>query len=368
MPLDPVREGEAIGAWLLQRGRLDSDQLEAARKEAAGRGGRLATVLYALGAVDLGALVKALGNVHGLEAVAPERMAGLDPAVVKAIPARICLRTLSVPVRRSERGLDVAFVDPADASAVRDVEKAAGCPVTVVVTAEPLVWFVFRVHGLSDKIPKHLEPLIAELVSAGLSSAPKRAPVVPAQFEEFHTTPLGGVAPHTPDEVTTSTIRDASSVHASPDEILGVPERAYASAEATLDAAKGLPAISSALLGFATTGSAAACVLSRSGDGYEALEGTGTLAGAQVSISAGKPTVLTAALVGETGYRGVVPSSSAELPLFGGRMPREILLLALRRVKGEEALLYVEAATDPFDAAFVERLRVLSRRARSALE
>lgn len=368
MPLDPMREGEAIGAWLLQRGRFTSDQLEAARKESAGRGGRLATVLYALGAVDLGALVKALGEAHGMEAVPPERMAALDPAVVKRLPPRVCLRSLAVPVRLSERGLDVAFVDPSDTAAIRDVEKAAGGPVTPVVTAEPLVWYVFRVHGLTDKIPKHLAPLVDELVSAGLSSAPKRQPVVPAQFEEFHTTPLGGVAPHTPDEVTTASLREASSILSSPEELLGAPEEAFASAEARLDGARSLPAIAATLLSFARTGATTACVLHRAGDGYEPVEGTGELAGARFTVTAGTPTVLTAALAGETGYRGVVPSGSASLPLLGGRTPREILLLALRRRAGDEALVYVEASTEPFDAAFVERMRVLSRRARSALE
>lgn len=367
MPLDPLREGEAIGAWLLQRGRFTSDQLETARRETAGKGGRLATVLYALGAVDLGSLVKALGEVHGMEAALPERMAALDPAVVKMLPARVCLRSLAVPVRLSERGLDVAFVDPSDDAAIRDVEKAAGRPVTAVVTAEPLVWYVFRVHGLTDRIPKHLAPLVDELVSAGLSSAPKRQPV-PAQFEEFNTTPLGGVAPHTPDEVTTASLRQASSILSSPEELLGDPEAAFASAEAMLDGVRSLPAMTSVLLAFAKTGATTACVLQRVEMSYEPVEGTGALADARFAVSAGTPTVLTAALSGETGYRGVVPPGSASLALLGGRAPREILLLALRRRSGDEALLYVEADTEPFDPAFVERMRVLSRRTRSSLE
>lgn len=368
MPLDSVREADAIGSLLLAGKRLTVEQLDAARGEAAGRGGRLSTVLYALGAIDLGALTKALAKVHGIEAIAPERMAALDPAVVKLLPPRVCVRTLAVAVRRSERGLDVAFVDPSDESAIRDVTKAAGAPVTVVVAAEPLVWYVFRTHGLTDKIPRHLAPLVDELVSAGLSSAPKRTPVVPAQYEEFHTTPMGGIAPHSPDEVTTASFGDPEESTVDPDDILGMPEQAFANAEAALDGARGLTAMATALLVFARAGSVAACVLRRFADGYEPLEGTGLLMNVRFAVPADRPTILSAALAGETGYRGAVPASSAELELFGGRKPREILLLALRRTGGDEALLYVEAGEDPLDAAFVERMRVLSRRARSSLE
>ena len=368
VPVDAIREADAIGSLLLDARRLTAEQLEAARTEAAGRGGRLATVLYALGAVDLGSLTKALAKVHGIEAIAPERMSALDPAVVKLLPARVCVRTLAVPVRRSERGLDVAFVDPSDESAIRDVSKASAMPVTVVVAAEPLVWYVLRTHGLTDKIPRHIAPLVDELMSAGLSSAPKRTPVVPREYEEFHTTPMGGVEPHSPDEVTTPAFRDPSEVSVNPDDILGMPERAFSDAEVALDAVRGLTQIASALLVFARTGSVAACVLRRSKDGFEPVEGTGLLASARFAVPADRPTILSAALAGETGYRGTVPPGSAGLALFDGRTPREILLLALRRTAGEEALLYAEAGDAPLDAAFVERMRVLSRRARSTLE
>lgn len=368
MPLDPVREADAIGSLLLDERRLTADQLEAARGEAAGRGGRLATVLYALGAVDLGSLTRALARVHGIEAVAPERMSSLDPAVVKLLPARVCVRTLAVPVRRSERGLDVAFVDPSDESAIRDVTRASPLPVTVVVAAEPLVWYVFRVHGLTDKMPRHVAPLVDELIAAGLSSAPKRVPVVPAEHEELHTTPMGGIAPHSPDEVTTASLHEASELETSPDALLGHPERAFADAEVALDGARGLTEMTSALLGFARTGSVAACVLRRFADGFEPVEGSGLLAGVRFAVPVDRPTVFSAALAGEAGFRGVIPPGSAGLVLFDGRAPREILLLALRRTRDEEAVLYAEAGTEPLDAAFVERMRVLARRARSSLE
>lgn len=342
------------------------DQLEAARREAAGRGGRLATVLYALGAVDLGSLVKSLAEAHDVEAVPPERMAALDPKVVQTIPKRVCLRALAIPVRRSDRGLDVAFVDPADEVAIRDVQRASADPVTVVVTAEPLVWYALRVHGITDKIPSHLAPLVEELVNAGLSSAPKRAPVTPKQFEEFNTTPLGGVAPLSPDDVSTASLSGPES--GDPEEIIASPERAFAKAEAALDASRDVDGIAAALVTFARTGSSAAGALHRVSGVFELRRGTGALAEKSLAIADDKPNVLTAALAGETGFRGAVPASSASLPLFEGRTPREILLLALRRTKGEEALLFAESAESPFDAAFVERLRVLARRARSVLE
>jgi hypothetical protein len=283
-------------------------------------------------------------------------MSSLDPAVVKTLPARVCVRAQAIAVRRSERGLDVAFVDPADEAAVRDVRKAAGdTPVVVTVTAEPLVWYAIRVHGLSTKIPKHLEAMVDELVSAGLSSAPKRMPV-PAGHEEPRTTPLGGVAPSAPDERTTASLIE--SITASDPEIAGTPDEIWERTEKALDAAKGLTEIAAALLAFAKTGSAAAAVLRRFDDGFEPVASTGLLEGKRYAIPAAKPTVLTAALAGETGFRGAVPGGSAALPIFEGRTQREVLLLALRRNKGDEALLYAEVADAPFDAAFVERLRV----------
>lgn len=365
MPLDPMREGEAIASLLLQEKRLTVAQLEDARREAAGRGGRLATVLYALGAVDLGSLVKALADAHDVEAVPPERMAALDPKVVQTIPKRVCLRALAIPVRRSERGLDVAFVDPADEVAIRDVQRASADPVTVVVTAEPLVWYALRVHGITDRIPPHLAPLVEELVSAGLSSAPKRTPVTPKEFEEFNTTPLGGVAPHSPDDVGTASL--ARPDGEDPEEN-ATPERTFATAESAIDASRDAGAIASALVAFARTGATAAGALHRVNAVFELRGGTGAVAEKSIAIGDDKPTVLTAALAGETGFRGAVPASSASLPLFEGRTPHEILLLALSRSKGREVLLFAESADAPFDPAFVERLRVLARRARSVLE
>lgn len=373
MPLESMREAEAIGALLLSRKRVTSEQLDAARREAAGKGGRLSTVLYAMGAVDLGSLVHALAEAHELEGIGPERMARLDPGVVKLVPARVCVRTLSIPVRLSEKGLDVAFADPWDESAVRDVAKAAPKPVNVVVTAEPLVYYAFRAHALSAKVPPHVEPIVEELLGGVLSSAPRRAPVASAP-DEFHTTPMGGIAPSTPDEVSTANLLGGAGA-ADPETLLSTPEDAFAAASARVDASSAeddrdarLAVIASALVSFASGRSAAAAALRRDGDSFVAIDASGALAGRRVTMPAATPTVITAALSGEAGYRGPVPAASAALPLFEGRRPGEILLLPLSRVRDAEAVFVAEGGETALDAAFVERLRALCSRARVALE
>lgn len=373
MPIDSMREAEAIGALLLARKRITPEQLETARLEAAQKGGRLATVLYAMGAVDLGSLVHALAEAHELEGIGPERMARLDPEVVKLVPARVSVRTLSVPVRSSEKGLDVAFADPWDEAAVRDVTKSAPKPVNVVVTAEPLVYYAFRTHGMSTKVPPHLAPLVEELTGGVLSSAPRRAPVASAP-DEFHTTPMGGMAPGIPDEVSTANLRGAASDD-DVDVALTSFEDAFSEATARVDAAIREPSrdarlgvVAAALVAFASGSTSACAAVRREGASFVPIDAAGALAGRRATMPAHRPTVLTAALAGDAGYRGPVPGGSADLPLFEGRSPAEIVLLPLRRTPGDEVIFLAEGGKAALDAAFVERLRALCSRARVALE
>jgi hypothetical protein len=370
MPVDPRKEGEEVGRLLVGRRLVLASDLEAARTETATRGGRLATTLYEQGAVDLETLATVLGEIHGVEPAGPEFFERYDPSLIGLVSSRGATKALAVPVARDPRGVDVAFASPSDEGARAALAKELGKPMRVLAAPEPLVYVALRRdYGLA-RVPKHLETMVDELLASPAAMRrrrPRPAPI-PGPADEFVTTPLGGVLPGLPDEVSTSALREPSVV--SPDDILygaGEPSDPLGVAQLALADAKSVDEAVTALLAYCRTVVPASAVLEREGDWFRVTGATGALSGSAARADATVPSLLRAALSGDEGYLGPVPPNPGNAALFAalGREPVEVLLLPLGR--GVERVLYADAGARRIEPALVERLRVLARRALGAL-
>ncbi len=366
MSLDALKEGEEVARLLLARRQITAPQLDLARKDAQARGGRLATALLAVEAVDLDTLAALLGEVHGLDPAGLDELAVIPADALAALPARIAIRLLAVPFKRGPSGLDVALVE-ASAESVEAVAAAAGVRIRPHVAPEPLVYHALRRHHGLTRIPKPLEKIVNAIEAGSIRCHPGAVPEAP---EEYVTTPMGGAVPHLPDDVTTNALAFSDPADrltaedillgAGNDDALGVAIGAIAHASSIRDA-------ESALLAWCGGAVEAAAILAQVGGEFRLLEGAGALAAVRDrELGDASRSVVRAALTGETGYHGAIPDTPANALLLEalGRDPREALLLPTSTTAAAERLVWADAGASAIDPATVERLRALVRRIR----
>jgi len=365
MALDANAEGEELVRLLLRRKRIGERELQAARHQAALLGGRLSTALYRVGAVDLPTLAAALGEVHEMTAAGPERFRSLEKAHLEALPARIAVRALAVPVGASE----VAFAAPGGPASRKAVAEALGREPRARVAPEPLIYLALVTgYGLA-RLPRHLSDLVEEIKADQAALTRKRAAGAPAEPpDHFVTTPMAGALPASPDDISTEAL--GGGVVLTPEEVLAEPSDPLGVAQLALAGSSDPGAAGAAVLGYAQALSLDAILLSRQGGELRSAGGVGAWASRALAVEAARPGVLRAALSGDSGYLGAIPANSANEALLAGlgRRPPEVLIVSLCRSEGKELLLLVEGGGAGFDPALVERFTDLARRARQALE
>lgn len=363
MPVAADQEAELLAQVLLARKQVTKAEVESARADVITRGGRFATRLFANAAVDLPALAAGLAEVHGIAAAGPETLDALDDEIVKRLSAKTAVRALAFPVRREGAGVRVAFADPHDEGAIAAVKREI--PGVRVAVAPELVVYVALVtrYGLA-RLPAVLEDLVEDLVERPKSRFKKRGPF-PKKEISFVTTP--GVLPSMPDEVSTIVQGDPDDI-TSPEDILWGDK--LDETMRTLESEKDGARIVGALLGWAKTSGANAVVLAREGADYRGIGGAGDLLGMEGIVSPGAPSLLDAALAGDSGFSGTPPKTPGNTALLSrlGRAPLEVLALPLCRKKGRELVLWVDGGDRAIEEQARTRFRDLARLARRALE
>ncbi len=117
---------------LLRTDAVDHDALATALLESEARRVPLATALVSTGALDAPRLARLLEGAYGpfMESIVP------CMALVRALPLGICERLLAVPVGRNPAtgAVDVAFVQPTDGHAIREMAYWLRAPVQAVRT------------------------------------------------------------------------------------------------------------------------------------------------------------------------------------------------------------------------------------------
>lgn len=138
-----------LGTWLVQRRLITREQLREALAQQAKTGERLGRILVGMGYINRLALARALALQHNLP------FSNLlkhppDPAVVRRLDEATARRLGAVPLRFTRAWAYVAFAEPPNLDAVRQVEEQLGVPVRVVVTSE------YDIERVLDRVHRDL--------------------------------------------------------------------------------------------------------------------------------------------------------------------------------------------------------------------
>lgn len=130
--LDPL--SQAIGAWLIQQGKLTHEQLQGAILTAArSNGGKQWTdALVELGYCTEDDLLTAMGEVLQLPAV-NLREVSVDPDALASVPAEMAFRHQVLPLRKENGTLLVAVADPLNVEVESFLRFVTGMPVRIVL-------------------------------------------------------------------------------------------------------------------------------------------------------------------------------------------------------------------------------------------
>jgi hypothetical protein len=358
--LDPGKEGEALARLMVARRHITATQLDAARKDAHLRGRRLATALLAREAVDLDTLSSLLGEVHGLDPASPEDTERASKEAIACLAGRFAIRHLAVPLVLQGGTLEVVFAEVSEA-AVDAVAKASSLRVRPRVAPEPLVYYGLRIHYGLSRVSRPLAALVGAIAGGTVR---RRAGAIPAEPDEFVTTPMGGIIPHSPDEVTTAGV-GKEPVFTPEDILMGAEhEEPFGRALLKIMGAVDFDQALAAVLAWCAGEVEAAALLTRVAGEFRLQQGVGAFAGIRdLPLGDASRSILPLALEGGDGFLGAVPDTPANALLFEslGRDPAEALLLPLSNGEAER-LLYADFGGRPFDPARLERLRSLVRR------
>jgi general secretion pathway protein E len=123
---------EALGDLLIERGRLDANSLDRARRLSAEGGGRLDTVLTQLGLISDRVLADAFAEMLGLPISAaadyPE-----EPVLPDRLRAKFLRKARALPIAADDHTIKVAMADPLDRFAVSAISIASGRQVEIIV-------------------------------------------------------------------------------------------------------------------------------------------------------------------------------------------------------------------------------------------
>lgn len=125
----------AIGTSLLERGILNSDQLDRAIAEQRATGDRLDRVIVRLGFASRAQVLDAVGDQFRMPVV---DVAGLsvDASVLATLPSKLVFRQKCVPIARENGVLTVATSDPYEISVLDELRLLTGCAIQLVLADE----------------------------------------------------------------------------------------------------------------------------------------------------------------------------------------------------------------------------------------
>src|SRR3982750_3065972 len=115
-----------LGEMLVRDGRLTEPQLEAALKHQARDGGRIGTVLFEHGFIDLEALTVYLGLELGIPIATGAMLERAKRAAVRLLQPQQAFKHKVVPLVLQDRQLIAAIEDPHDFGAIEAVSALTG--------------------------------------------------------------------------------------------------------------------------------------------------------------------------------------------------------------------------------------------------
>lgn len=139
-----------LGEMLVRDGRLSEAQLESALKYQARDGGRIGTVLFELGLIDLEALTVYLGLELGIPIATGAMMERAKRAAVRLLQPQQAFKHKCVPLVVQDRQLIAAIEDPHDFATLEAVSSITGYRVLPRVAPElRIYYYVERYYGVA---------------------------------------------------------------------------------------------------------------------------------------------------------------------------------------------------------------------------
>ncbi len=136
-----------IGELLIEEGHVSRAQVDEALERQGTAGGRLASHLVELGFVRDAEAASSLGRQHGVPFIDLGRF-DVDAGVIGLLPAATARKFETVPLACMGTSLTIAMADPANVSAVDDIEFMTGSRVeTVVATQAAIAAAIERCYG-----------------------------------------------------------------------------------------------------------------------------------------------------------------------------------------------------------------------------
>jgi len=139
-----------LGEMLVRDGRLSEAQLEAALKNQARDGGRIGTVLYELGFLDLEALTVYLGLELGIPIATGAMLERAKRAAVRLLQPQQAFKHKCVPLVVQDRQLIAAIEDPHDFATLEALAQITGYRVLPRVAPEVRIYYyIERYYGVA---------------------------------------------------------------------------------------------------------------------------------------------------------------------------------------------------------------------------
>ncbi len=121
-----------LGELLVERSLVSHSQLAEALLQQSASGKRIGQLLVELGALDEHGLARTLAEQLGLP-LADLRRSSPDDEAIALVPESIARAHTLIPLRRTERGLEVAMADPQDRAVLDELAEAIGAEIVPVV-------------------------------------------------------------------------------------------------------------------------------------------------------------------------------------------------------------------------------------------
>ncbi len=159
-----------VGTILLERGLIDSEQLDQAIEEQNRTGERLDHVMVRLGHVSSSDVLEVIGQQFALPIVDLDSIK-VDPQVLELLPPKLVFKQRCVPISRTDGKLRIATCDPFELTAFDELRLLTGMAIELVLADERDIRKFIRTHyGVAgdtlDELAGETESLLDADVSA----------------------------------------------------------------------------------------------------------------------------------------------------------------------------------------------------------
>jgi general secretion pathway protein E/type IV pilus assembly protein PilB len=134
-----------VGTILLERGLIDSNQLDEAIKEQNRTGERLDHVMVRLGQVSSSDVLEVIGQQFALPIVDLDSIE-VDPQVLELLPPKLVFKQRCIPISRTDGTLRIATCDPFELTAFDELRLLTGMEIELVLADERDIRKFIRTH------------------------------------------------------------------------------------------------------------------------------------------------------------------------------------------------------------------------------